>query len=71
MKGDGEHFSGDQLIGIGVVEQHQLESAVNIIIIIIIIISHSLRRACLQPATNTHNSKPRPPTTVNIVHATI
>ena len=24
---------------------------------------HSLRRACLQPVTNTQNSKPRPPTT--------
>ena len=24
---------------------------------------HSLRRACLQPATNTQSSKPRPPTT--------
>ena len=34
-----------------------------IIIIIIIIKGHSLRRACLQPATNTQNSKPRPPTT--------
>ena len=33
------------------------------IIIIIIIKGHSLRRACLQPATNTQNSKPRPPTT--------
>ena len=32
-------------------------------IIIIIIKGHSLRRACLQPATNTQNSKPRPPTT--------
>ena len=31
--------------------------------IIIIIKGHSLRRACLQPATNTQNSKPRPPTT--------
>ena len=30
--------------------------------IIIIIEGHSLRRACLQPATNTQNSKPRPPT---------
>ena len=27
-----------------------------------IIQGHSLRRACLQPATNTQNSKPRPPT---------
>ena len=34
-----------------------------IIIVIIIIKGHSLRRACLQPATNTQNSKPRPPTT--------
>ena len=34
-----------------------------LIIIIIIIKGHSLRRACLQPATNTQNSKPRPPTT--------
>ena len=34
-----------------------------IIIIIIIIKGHSLRRACLQPATNRQNSKPRPPTT--------
>ena len=34
-----------------------------IIIIIIIIKGHSLRRACLQPATNTQNSKPRPPIT--------
>ena len=33
------------------------------IVIIIIIKGHSLRRACLQPATNTQNSKPRPPTT--------
>ena len=33
------------------------------VIIIIIIKGHSLRRACLQPATNTQNSKPRPPTT--------
>ena len=32
-------------------------------LIIIIIKGHSLRRACLQPATNTQNSKPRPPTT--------
>ena len=32
-------------------------------VIIIIIKGHSLRRACLQPATNTQNSKPRPPTT--------
>ena len=32
-------------------------------IIIIIIKGHSLRRACLQPATNTQNLKPRPPTT--------
>ena len=32
-----------------------------IIIIIIIMKGHSLRRACLQPATNTQNSKPRPP----------
>ena len=32
-------------------------------VIIIIIKGHSLRRACLQPATNTRNSKPRPPTT--------
>ena len=31
------------------------------LIIIIIIKGHSLRRACLQPATNTQNSKPRPP----------
>ena len=31
--------------------------------LIIIIKGHSLRRACLQPATNTQNSKPRPPTT--------
>ena len=29
--------------------------------LIIIIKGHSLRRACLQPATNTQNSKPRPP----------
>ena len=29
--------------------------------IIIIIEGHSLRRACLQPATNTQNSKPVPP----------
>ena len=28
-------------------------------IIIIIIKGHSLRRACLQPATNTQNSKPK------------
>ena len=34
-----------------------------IMIIIIIIKGHSLRRACLQPATNTQSSKPRPPTT--------
>ena len=34
-----------------------------IIIIIIIIKGHSIRRACLQPATNTQNSKHRPPTT--------
>ena len=34
-----------------------------IIIIIIIIKGLSLRRACIQPATNTQNSKPRPPTT--------
>ena len=27
----------------------------------IIIKGHALRRACLQPATNTQNSKPRPP----------
>ena len=33
------------------------------VIIIIIIKCHSLRRACLQPATNTQSSKPRPPTT--------
>ena len=32
-------------------------------LIIIIIKGHSLRRACLQPATSTQNSKPRPPTT--------
>ena len=31
-------------------------------LIIIIIKGHSLRRACLQPATNTQNSQPRPPT---------
>ena len=31
--------------------------------LIIIIKGHSLRRACLQPVTNTQNSKPRPPTT--------
>ena len=31
--------------------------------VIIIIKGHSLRRACLQPATNTQSSKPRPPTT--------
>ena len=31
-------------------------------ILIIIIKGHSLRRACLQPATNTQSSKPRPPT---------
>ena len=31
-------------------------------IIIIIIKGHTLLRACLQPATNTRNSKPRPPT---------
>ena len=29
----------------------------------IIIIYYSLRRACLRPATNTQDSKPRPPTT--------
>ena len=34
-----------------------------VMILIIIIKGHSLRRACLQPATNTQNSKPRPPTT--------
>ena len=34
-----------------------------VLIIIIIIKGHSLRRACLQPATITQNSKPRPPTT--------
>ena len=33
------------------------------LVIIIIIKGHSLRRACLQPATNTQNSKPRHPTT--------
>ena len=33
-----------------------------LIVIIIIIKGHSLRRACLQPATNTQSSKPRPPT---------
>ena len=33
-----------------------------LIIIIIIKKGHSLRRACLQPETNTQNSKPRPPT---------
>ena len=33
------------------------------VIIIIIIKGHSIRRACLQPATNTQNSTPRPPTT--------
>ena len=32
-------------------------------IIIVIIKGHSLQRACLQPAMNTQNSKPRPPTT--------
>ena len=32
-------------------------------LIIIIMKGHSLRRACLQPATSTQNSKPRPPTT--------
>ena len=32
-------------------------------VIIIIIKGHSLRRACLQLAKNTQNSKPRPPTT--------
>ena len=31
-------------------------------VVIIIIKGHSLRRACLQPATKTQNSKPRPPT---------
>ena len=31
--------------------------------VIIIIKGHSLRRACLQPATDTQSSKPRPPTT--------
>ena len=35
----------------------------SLLVIIIIIKGHSLRRACLQPATNTQNSKPRPPTT--------
>ena len=35
----------------------------NNIIIKLIIKGHSLRRACLQPATNTQNSKPRTPTT--------
>ena len=34
-----------------------------VVVIIIIIKGHSLRRACLQPATNTQSSKPRPPTT--------
>ena len=32
-------------------------------VIIIIIKGYSLRRACLQPAPNTQNSKSRPPTT--------
>ena len=32
-------------------------------IIMMIIKGHSLRRACLLPATNTQDSKPRPPTT--------
>ena len=32
--------------------------------LIIIIKGLLLRRACLQPATNTQNSKPRPPTTI-------
>ena len=36
------------------------------IIIIIIIKGHSLQRACLQPATNTQNSKPRPPTCMRL-----
>ena len=42
--------------------RHILGIGKNIIIMIIIIIikGHSLRRACLQPATNTQNSKPRP-----------
>ena len=35
---------------------------VRTVIIIIKIKGHSLRRACLQPATNTQSSKPRPPT---------
>ena len=41
----------------------QLEPRVLFQLIIIIIKGHSLRRACLQPATITQNSKPRPPTT--------
>ena len=34
-----------------------------LLLLLLIINGHSLRRACLQPATNTQNSKPRPPTT--------
>ena len=34
----------------------------HMVIIILKAKGHSLRRACLQPATNTQNSKPRPPT---------
>ena len=38
-------------------------SSLFILALIIIIKGHSLRRACLQPATNPQSSKPRPPTT--------
>ena len=43
--------------------RHILGIGKNIIIMIIIIIikGYSLRRACLQPAMNTQDSKPRPP----------
>ena len=41
------------------------------IIIIIIIKGHSLRRPCLQLATNTQNSKPRPPTTNHLYNINV
>ena len=44
-------------------EQYSECVLIIIVIIMMIIKGHSLRKACLQPATNTQNSKPRPPTT--------
>ena len=42
--------------------EHDIIRLAGCVIIAIIIKGHPLRRACLQPVTNTQDSKPRPPT---------